>query len=397
MGAGLCGASAAEALRTRGFDGDVVLIGDEPHLPYQRPPLSKEYLQGREDAAALFVKPEDWYARHDVEVLVPAAVRRIDPVASEVEVADGTRVPYDRVLIATGGRPRRLVEETERIRYLRTKGEADALAAHLEAGRSLVVVGAGFIGCEVAASARARGVHVTMLEAFEVPLERTLGADVGRLIGDIHREHGVDLRTGEQVTAITDTGGQVLVETGCARIEADAALVGVGLVPNIEMVEGTGVRVDDGIVVDEHCRTTTPGIYAAGDVARHHHPLFGRHMRVEHYDNAIKQGVAAAANMLDAGVVYDDPHWFWSDQYEHNLQSVGVADVWDEVVVRGSLESRSFAAFYLHEGRVRALLAFDRPKDALRGRKLVQTRTPVIADDVRDEAADLRRLTMKRR
>lgn len=398
VGASLCGATAARTLRDAGFDGRVVVVGDELDRPYERPPLSKEYLQGTGTREALDVQSADWYGEHDVELMLGVAARRLDPGRRVVELADGTQLDYDRVLIATGGRPRHMkgVTHGDRILYLRTRQDADALAAHLQPDHRLAIVGAGFIGCEVAASARRRGADVTMLEITDVPLEHAVGVDVGEAIAAIHRDEGVDVRTGEQVVSVKQAGETVLLETSRTRLEADVVVVGVGIEPNVELVHGTDVRTDDGILVDQRCRTSVDGVFAAGDVARHYHPVFGRHLRVEHYDNAIKQGTAAAESMLDREIVFDDPHWFWSDQYDHTLQSVGVPGAWDELVLRGSLKDRSFTAFYLERGHVRAVFTLNRPKDVLRARKLVHSQAPVDPAQVRDESVDLRTLTKQR-
>jgi 3-phenylpropionate/trans-cinnamate dioxygenase ferredoxin reductase component len=393
IGAGQCGASAAAALRSAGFDGDVILVGEEPDPPYERPPLSKGYLMGSDEAGALTIKPDGWYAGNEVELLLDTRAERILSLDRRVELSDGRRLPYDRLLIATGGRPRRIAAfRGERVRYLRTRADADRLTPHLDHGNRLVIVGAGFIGCEVAAVARQQGAEVTILEMLDVPLVRALDADIGQTIATIHRESGVDLRTSTCVESIEETSGGVVVSTDTDQIECDVMLVAVGIVPNVEVAHGAGLELDDGIVVDEHCRTNVQGIFAAGDVARHFHPLFGRPIRVEHYDNAIKQGTAAANNMLGISTVFDDAHWFWSDQYDHSLQSVGDTRDSDQVVDRGDIERRSIARFYLRGDRVQGLVALNRPRDVLQGRKLVQSGTPVEASRLADESLDLREL-----
>jgi 3-phenylpropionate/trans-cinnamate dioxygenase ferredoxin reductase component len=397
VGAGYTGMAAVEALRNRGFDGRVLLIGEEPHYPYERPPLSKAYLRGASARAELFPRPDSWYDEHGVEALLGTRVQAVHAAERVVELHDGQRIVYDRLLLATGGRPRTLRGIAEdRVLYLRTLDDADRLRARLLTGSRLVVVGAGFIGCEVAATARSLGVEVTVLEALDRPLGRVFGDEIGTLVAEIHRDEGVDLRCGEAVTSVTERGGEAVVTTaGGTVIACDAVVVGVGIVPNVELVAGTGVEVDNGIVVDERCRTSVAGIYAAGDVANHEHPIFGRRMRVEHYDNALRQGAAAAASMLDRPVVFDDVHWFWSDQYAYNLQYVGCADGWDELVMRGRIPERRFTAFYLCQQTIVAAFGVNRGRDVAAAKRLIHARARVDPRLLRDEAVDLRALARR--
>jgi 3-phenylpropionate/trans-cinnamate dioxygenase ferredoxin reductase component len=394
VGANLCGGTVVHTLRQEGFDGRIVLLGEEPDLPYERPPLSKEYLRGEQPRESLFVRPPSWYEDNQVDARVGTRVTAVDPGGRAVELSDGERLEYDAVLLATGGRPRKLPREPlERVLYLRRIGDADRIRAELGAGGHLVVVGAGFIGAEVAASARTLGLEVTCLEMLDVPLERALGREMGGLYAEIHREHGVDLRTGEGVESIEEADGGVVVRTTLgASIEGDAVVVGVGIEPNIELGQSAGAKIDNGIVVDEFCRTTVDGVFAAGDVANHWHPVFGRHVRVEHFDNAIKQGAAAARNMMGRAEPYADPHWFWSDQYDHNLQYSGYAASWDQIVVRGSTEERNFVAFYLEDGVLRATLGLNRGKDVRRSMKLIRSKAKPDPLALRDEDVDLRTL-----
>jgi 3-phenylpropionate/trans-cinnamate dioxygenase ferredoxin reductase subunit len=397
VGGGPCAASAAATLRSAGFDGRVVIVGDEPVPPYQRPPLSKDYLTGQLDVGELPVRRASWYAEHEVELRLGERAERIDDRERVVRLGGGERLGYDALLLATGGRPRPFgglqgSAASERVAYLRTRSDADWLGARLRQGEPLVVLGGGFIGCEVAASARRLGVEVTVLEMARVPLERALGAEVGSQLAEIHRDAGVDFRTGEQVRSVFETADGLVVTTERSRLECGLLLAAVGMVPNTEIVAGTSVKCENGIVVDEHCRTAVPGIYAAGDVAAHYHPMYGRHLRVEHHDNAIKHGAVAARNMLGEDVAYDDPHWFWSDQYEHSLQSVGFDEGCDQVVVRGSIAERSFARFALADGRVRAVVALDRSRDIIAARKLIAAGVQVSAAALSDESVDLRRL-----
>jgi 3-phenylpropionate/trans-cinnamate dioxygenase ferredoxin reductase subunit len=391
VGGGQCGASAAATLRGEGYDGELFLLGAEPDPPYERPPLSKGWLAGT--GTEIAVHPGGWYAENDVELLCGTRVSTVDTRDRAVELPDGRRLPYDRLLLATGGRPRTLPGvSSDRVLYLRTRADADALRERLRPGERLVVLGGGFIGCEVAATARGLGVDVTVLEMAAVPLQRVLGADIGAVVADIHRANGVDFRTGERVEAVSETADGLRVTTDRGVLECGHLLVAVGLVPNTEFLADTPITCDNGVHVDRYCQTSVPGVYAAGDVAAHDHPLYGRRMRVEHYDNAAKQGAVAARNLLGEEVVYDDPHWFWSDQYAHHLQSVGIAQSTGDPVVRGSVAERTFSVFYLDDGRVRAVFAIDRPKDIVAGRKLIRSGQPVTAEALRDESVDLRHL-----
>jgi 3-phenylpropionate/trans-cinnamate dioxygenase ferredoxin reductase subunit len=390
VGAGMTAASAAEALRQAEFDGRILIVGREPHLPYERPPLSKEYLRGEQGVDDLPVRGEDWYEEQEVEVRIGTEVTALDPDGPSVELADGERIDADAILLATGGTPRRMPgPSSDRVLYLRTIEDCDRIRELMVSGR-LVVVGAGFIGAEVAASARSRGVEVTLLERNGVPLNRALGEEIGQLYGAIHRDHGVDLRTGAMVEGIEETDGGVVVGLGEGEfIEADAVLVGVGIGPNTELAEAAGLDVDNGVLVDERCMTSADGVFAAGDMANHLHPLFGR-LRVEHFDNAIKMGAAAARSMLGSEEAFDDPHWFWSDQYDVNLQYAGFAKQWDDVVIRGSTEDREFVAFYMHEGMLLAALGMNRGRDVRRAMKIIGSHPDPAR--LRDEETDLRTL-----
>jgi 3-phenylpropionate/trans-cinnamate dioxygenase ferredoxin reductase component len=391
VGGGMTAAAAVQELRRREFDGRIVLVGEERHVPYERPPLSKEYLRGEQGLDALPVHPAQWYRDEDVELRLETRAERLDPAGPSVELSDGDRVDADVVLLATGGRPRRLPgEPSDRVLYLRVIEDSDRIREALRSGR-LVVVGAGFIGAEVAASARSLGAEVTVLEMAPVPLVRALGEEMGRLYGDIHREHGVDLRTDEGVDFIEESDGGVVVRTSKGdAIEADAVVVGVGIQPNVELADEAGLEVDNGVVVDERCRTSAEGVFAAGDMANHQHPVFGRRLRVEHFDNAVKMGTHVAGAMLGDETLFTDPHWFWSDQYDVNLQYAGFAYAWDAVVIRGSLDERDFVAFYLNEGVLLGALGLNRGRDVRRSLKLIGSRPD--PERLKDPEVDLRAL-----
>jgi len=365
VGGGMAGGTAAATLRDEGFGGPVVIISGEPGIPFGRPPLSKTYLRSEEDLTGWYVKPADWYEAHDVD-LVESTVTAIDTAAHTLLLGSGRELEYQKVLIVTGGRNRRLQipgAELPGIYYLRTVAECDAVKREAVAGRRAVVVGMGFIGCEVAASLTQLGLQVTAVFPGTNPLERVLGKQIGALIGAIHRSKGVRLLAGPQVAAFdgTDRVKAVVTDDG-NRIACDFAVVGVGMVPDVSAVAGSSVAQQNGILVDEQCRTSAADIYAAGDVANHLHPVLGR-VRVEHYNSAGHHGAAAARSMLGSAVPFDYIHNFWSDQYEHTLQYVGHATHWDDFTVRGNLEEGKALGFYLDAGVVRAAVGFDRGGD----------------------------------
>jgi len=357
VGAGLAGAKAAETLRQEGFDGRLVLLGAEPERPYERPPLSKEYLRGEAEREQPFVHEARFYAEHRIDLRVGENVVRLDPARRELALGSGERLGYDRLLLATGSAPRRLSipgGELEGVRYLRTVGDSDALRARLDAGGRLVIVGAGWIGCEVAASARQRGVEVTVIAPHSVPFERVLGAEVGAIYRDLHVDHGVEMLLGTAVTAFEGAGRVERVRTQDGRtIESDAVVVGVGATPRAMLAAAAGLAVDNGILVNERLETSVPGIFAAGDVANQLHPSLGR-LRVEHWDNALQQGPAAARSMLGSNESYARVPYFFSDQYDVGMEYSGHANDWDRVVFRGDPAAREFIAFWLREGHVLA-------------------------------------------
>lgn len=393
LGGGQAAAAAAIELRDRGFTGEIVILSNEHEYPYERPPLSKDYLLTG-DAADLFFKPADWYAANNVEVILGSTVTALDPRAKVLKLADGGEARYDKLLIATGGRPREIASISgERVRYLRDRADSDRMSAELTPGTTLVVIGAGFVGCEVAASARRRGVEVIVLEALDAPMKRAVGDVVGQAMAAIHRSNGVDLRLSTTVDSVGHTDDQVVIATSGGTITADYLLVAIGMTPNVELLDGSGIEVDNGVLVDEFCRTNDPDVFAAGDIANAWDPELNRRVRVEHYDNAAKQGAAAAANMLGAQVPHRDSHWFWSDQYEHNLQAVGLATDYDQVVIRrDDPEAVAFAAFYLKGKTVQAAFALDNSKEIVRVRKLISAGTEVTPEQLADPSVDLRRI-----
>jgi 3-phenylpropionate/trans-cinnamate dioxygenase ferredoxin reductase component len=355
-GAGMAGGKAAETLREEGFDGRVVLLGAEAQRPYERPPLSKDYLRGEAARETVFLQEDEgWYAAHDVELRTATTIERIDAAQSAVILADGERLSYDRLLLATGARPRRLGvpgADLEGVHELRTLEDSDVLRSVLEAGGRLVVIGAGWIGCEVAASARQRGMDVTVVEPRALPLEAVLGPELGAFYRDVHVDHGVELLLEDGVEAIEGSGRAERVRTSDGRaIDCAAVLVGVGVAPSTEIADGV-LDIDNGILVDERLRSSVPGIYACGDVANATHPLLGTRVRVEHWANALGQGPAAAKSMLDRDEPYDRVPYFFSDQYDVGMEYAGLAEPSDELVLRGDPAGREFIAFWLRGDRL---------------------------------------------
>jgi 3-phenylpropionate/trans-cinnamate dioxygenase ferredoxin reductase subunit len=366
VGGGIAGGNAAATLREEGFAGPVVIVSREPGVPFGRPPLSKTYLRSEEDLKGWYVRPAGWYAEHDVDLRNGSNVAGVDPAAHTVVLGSGEELGYQKMLIATGGRNRRSSlpgAELPGIHYLRTVAECDAIKQEAVAGRRAVVVGMGFIGCEVAASLTQLGVHVTTVFPGHAPLEKVLGEQVGALIGGIHRAKGVELLAGDQVTAFEGTERlEAVVTAGGRRIGCDFAVAGIGIVPEVAAVAGSSIAQDNGILADELCRTSAADVYVAGDVANQLHPLFGR-VRVEHYNNGEKQGAAAARSMLGSTAPYDYIHSFWSDQYEHKIEYVGHVAKWDDFVVRGSVDEGQLVGFYLVDGVVKAAVGLDRGGD----------------------------------
>jgi 3-phenylpropionate/trans-cinnamate dioxygenase ferredoxin reductase component len=360
-GAGLAGAKAAETLRDEGFDGPVVLIGEETERPYERPPLSKGYLLGTAERDTIYVHPRSWYAEHGVDLRLGVPVTGIDPAAHAVSLADGSRAGYAKLLLATGSSPRRLPvagADAGGVFYLRRVQDSDRLKAAFTTASRVVVIGAGWIGLEGAATARAAGAEVTILEAAELPLLRVLGKEVAQVFADLHRDQGVELRFGVKVAEITESGGRasgVRLADG-SKVAADAIIVGVGITPNSQLAEAAGLRVGNGIVVDARLRSSDPDIYAAGDVANAYHPVLGKHIRVEHWANALNQPQAAAKAMLGQDVGYDLIPYFYTDQYDLGMEYAGHVEPggYEQVVFRGDVAGREFIAFWLAGGRVLA-------------------------------------------
>jgi 3-phenylpropionate/trans-cinnamate dioxygenase ferredoxin reductase component len=358
VGASLAGAKAAEALRTEGFDGRLVLVGAELERPYERPPLSKDYLRGEVGRETVYVHADGFYGEHDIDLRLGRNAVGLNASARELTLDDGETVRYDRLLLATGAEPRRLEipgSELDGVMYLRSVHDSDALRARLDQGGAVVVIGAGWIGAEVAASARQHGLEVTVVAPAAVPLERVLGPEVGAIYRDIHSDHGVRMLLGTGVERFEGGSAVERVVTADGRgLDCDFVVVGIGVQPRTALAGQAGIGIENGVLADAHLETGAPGVFAAGDVANAYHPFYGERIRVEHWANALHQGPLAARTMLGHDDVYDRLPYFFSDQYDVGMEYSGYATGADRVVLRGDPASREFIAFWLAEGRVLA-------------------------------------------
>ena len=400
VGASLAGAKAAEALRAEGFDGRVVLVGAEQERPYERPALSKMYLQGTAGRERLFVHEDSFYAEHDVELHTGTTATALDLARREIALDTGERLRFDRLLLATGAQPRRLNvpgAELDGVLYLRDVGDADVIREHAARGGRAVVVGAGWIGAEVAASLREAGVDVTVVEPGQVPLERVLGSDVGAIYRDVHRDHGAELLLGTGVEAFEGDGRvERVVTSDGRRIDCSFVVVGIGVVPRTELAAAADLAVDRGIVVDELMRTSVPGVFAAGDVTNARHPLYEGRLHVEHWANALHQGPAAARSMLGKGEPYARVPYFYSYQYDVGMEYSGHAEAWDEVVLRGDPATRKFIAFYLSGERVLAGMNVNVWDVTDPIQQLIRERVPVDRARLRDPDVPLEEVAQAR-
>lgn len=396
VGASLAGAKAAETLRGEGFDGRLVLIGEEAERPYERPPLSKDHLRGQDEPGSIFVHHEGFYAEHDIELRSSTRVTAVHPGEARIETDDCEVIGYDRLLLATGARPRRLKvpgSDLDGIHYLRTVQDCDRLGAALVSASRLAVVGAGWIGSEVAASARQLGVEVVLIDPLATPLERVLGPEVGAVYRDLHARHGVELRLNTSVDAFAGDHSVEGVRTaGGEVIPADVVVAGIGVEPRTDLAAAAGLDLDNGITVDEYLCTSAPGVYAAGDVAAAWHPDLRQRIRVEHWANALNQGAVAAKNMLGLPTVYDRVPYFFSDQYDLGMEYAGYTTSWDEVVFRGDPTSGEFLAFWIDDGLVVAGMNANTwdVNDAIQD--LIRSRHPIPLDRLADPAVPLTEL-----
>ena len=396
VGAGIAGVSAAAGMRAAGFDGEILLIGDEPELPYRRPPVSKEIIRGDKTADEIRIKPETWYADNAVELLTGTHVTAIDPVAGKVALVAGPPVAFDRLLLATGGTARALNSSTaEGVRTLRTLADVPKLQSRLTPGQHLIVVGAGLIGSEIAASARGLGCDVTMLETAPLPLPRLLPPLLGQMYVDLHKGHGTELHTAVTVESILDQGGETVVRAVDGRTwSAPVVVVAIGMDPATGLAEAAGIEVASphsggGIVVDASGQTSIPGIYAAGDVANMPNGVLGGRHRVEHWQNAQNHGTAVGKAMAGADSTFVEVPWCWSDQYGINLQVTGWPEASHDVRIRGSIDDHDFSAFFLDGDRILGAVTIGRPGDVRQARKWIAAGERLRPDVLADEDAAL--------
>jgi 3-phenylpropionate/trans-cinnamate dioxygenase ferredoxin reductase subunit len=393
VGASLAGAKAAETLRAEGFEGRVVLLGDEPVRPYERPPLSKEYLQGKAGLDKVFVHDEGYYAAHDIDLRLSTHVQSLDPAAREVVLSTGEQIAYDAVLLTTGAAPRRLTvpgSGLDGLYSLRTVEDSDWLQAAIRGAGRVVVIGGGWIGCEVAASARQLGAAVAIVEMGRLPLERVLGPELGAFYRDVHTDHGVEWHFGGGVEELHGSTQVEEVQLSDGTVlQGDVFVVGVGVIPRISLGEHAGLTIENGIVTDEFLQTSAPAVFAAGDVADAWHPLFQARIRLEHWSAALNQGPVVAKNMLGQQVSYEKVPYFFSDQYDVGMEYSGYAPTWDEVVFRGDPASREFIAFWLKDGRLAAGMNVNTwdVNDAIAA--IVASQKPVDVDRLRDPDVEL--------
>lgn len=393
IGAGHAGGRAAEAMRALGFAGHILLIGDEPHLPYERPPLSKDLLQGKAETFRPMRDAAFW-AEKEIECRLGCRAEAIDPAARTVTLADGMREPYDKLLLATGGAVRRLAvpgADLGNVFYLRTLDDSRAIDARLGPGRKVVVIGGGFIGLETAASARLRGCAVTVVELADRLMARCVLPEISKTFLDLHRAQGVDIRLDTGVERLEGDGAVARVVTsGGERLAADLVVIGVGIVPDTALAESAGIAVANGIVTDEYCRTSVPEIFAAGDVTCHFNPLYGRHIRLESWQNAQNQAIAAARVMCGEETPYAEAPWMWSDQFDAKLEVAGMPERWDDVVFRGDPAGGAYMIFQLEAGRLVGIMSVNQPRDMRFARRLLQTGKPVDPAALTDSGASMR-------
>jgi 3-phenylpropionate/trans-cinnamate dioxygenase ferredoxin reductase subunit len=395
VGAGQAGAQAVASLRAGGFDGALALVGDEPFAPYQRPPLSKAYLSGAMERERLFLKPDTFYREANCELILGVAATALDRAASRVALNDGSSLPYDKLLLATGSRVRRCTIpgcELPGISYLRGIADVDAMRPHFLSGARLAVVGGGYIGLEVAAVARKLGLEVTVFEALDRVMARAVSRPLSDFYQRVHRDAGVRIHLNTPVEAFEGAGRLEAIRAGGERHQADLALVGIGIVPNVELAQETGLACNDGIVVDQHCGCTSDAaIFAAGDCTQHV-GRDGKSTRLECVQNAIDQAKHAALAMLGKPIPYREVPWFWSDQYDLKLQIAGLAWPGDSLVMRGNPEARKFAVFHLRNGAVAAVEAVNTAPEYMIGRKLIAEGVAVSPERLADAAIPMKNI-----
>lgn len=392
VGGGQAAAQTVQSLRQQGFDGAITLIGDEPFLPYQRPPLSKRYLAGELPRERLFLRPAAFYADKAIELELDTHVAEIDLGRHVVRLADGGKRDYDSLLLATGSRPRRLElpgADLDGIHYLRSIADVDAIMASLTRSARIVLIGAGYIGLEVAAVLRQRGLGVTVLEAAERVMSRVVCPTVSAYYHRRHVQAGVEIRYGVEIRAFRGRRRVESIDVSGEPLACDVVIVGIGVVPNTQLASAAGLACGNGIIVDEFARTADPVVLAAGDCTNHPHPLLGRRVRLESVQNAIHQAKVAAASLLGAPTAYSEVPWFWSDQYDAKLQIAGLSEGFEEIAIRGDVDTDTFAAYYLAGNRLIAVDAVNSPRDFMQGRKIIASGIAVTAAQLRDPSTDI--------
>ena len=401
IGAGHAAGQTAASLRQKGFKGRIIMIGDEAYVPYQRPPLSKAFLAGEMGLERLFFKPKKFWPEHDVETLLSTTVKEIDRAAKTVTLDTDETLSYDKLVLATGSRVRELHipgHDLTGVHYLRSIDDVAALQPAFLEGAKLVIVGGGYIGLEVAAVGRKNKLDVTVLETESRVMNRVVATEISQFFQNMHTEEGVKLELGRRVQELHgDETGQ-LREVVCAdghAVPADICIIGIGIIPNTELAEAADIKCSNGIAVDEYCQTSDTDIYAAGDCSRHPNPIYGRHLRLESVHNAIEQGKTVAASICGEPVPYAQVPWFWSDQYDVKLQIAGLTEGYDQFVMRGDPATRSFAAFYLQNGKLLAVDAVNSPREFMLGKKLIAAGATFKLEELKDMQADFKSLATK--
>jgi 3-phenylpropionate/trans-cinnamate dioxygenase ferredoxin reductase subunit len=393
-GAGHAAGQVVASLRQHKFDGQIVLVGDEPYLPYQRPPLSKKFLSGDLQAERLYVKPESFYDDPAISLQLDTPIAAIDREAKCLRIEDGDDVGYDKLVIATGSRVRRLpIEgaELKGVHYLRNIADVDGIRDGMDAGKKLVIVGAGYIGLEVAAVAQQAGLHVTVIEMADRVMSRVVSPETSDFYQIEHTSQGVRFRLSTGVSSLNGKKRVKSVSTSEGEdIPADLVIIGVGIQPNTELATNAGLDVDNGIVVDDHCRTGDPNIFAVGDCTSHPNAIYDRRLRLESVHNAVEQAKTAAANICGQDVAYAQVPWFWSDQYDLKLQIAGLSEGYDDVVIRGNPAERSFSCLYLRDGRLIAVDAINAPRDFVQSKPLIADRAEIEKEKLADPATPLK-------
>lgn len=399
IGAGHAGGRAVEAMRNTGFEGEISLIGSEPHLPYERPPLSKELLQGKTDYEFPFIRPRQYYDEQKIKLRLGVAATSIDLTAKKVTLEDGSDVSYDKLLLTTGGRVQTLPipgEHLDGVHYLRTLDDGRAIETSLRKGMRMVVVGGGFIGLEVAASARQRGCAVTVLELSDRLMGRGVPASISKHFLDLHRAQGVEIQLSTGIERIDGSGAVSVVTTDKSeRLEAEVVVIGIGILPETGLAQSAGLAVDNGIIVDQFCRTSSPDVFAAGDNTCHRNTFVGSSVRLEAWQCAQNMAIAAAKIMCGDETPYREVPWMWSDQFDANLQIAGVPNNWDNIVIRGNPANGSFIGFVLDHGRISGAISINQPRDMRLARRMMDVGKSFSADELADEAISIRELSKR--